>query len=49
LQENCNFLINYIAGDTQPPQETQISIPSSSRYVSPPGGHWHCGISSMIW
>ena len=32
-------------GVTQPPQEMQMSIPSSFTWVSEPGGHWHCGIS----
>jgi len=32
-------------GATQPPQETQMSMPSSFTRVSEPGGHWHCWIS----
>lgn len=38
------FSTNYYDGATQPPQEMQMSMPSSFTYVSDPGGHWHCGI-----
>lgn len=38
---------NHGNGETHPPQETQMSMPSSFSTVSEPGGHSHFWIASM--